>query len=849
MKKLLKFLMSFALSTTVIGETTIYFIDKDKNNVSNNDQNGAPDGDNSETNGVKDLRKVIKQRVFKDLKNPTEINILTIISPYIPSLMMSDIELKDFKMNEDNNSGSFGLKAKNDSTLYYGEVKNIVFTVYKYVHEDFELEKYEISIRPKEYGEIKVKNLSSLGDYPENLPTVFTGYDEKYIDVSFDNEKKVIKIAGRGLIYKEDIKVTVQSEDKLFSKEITVKIKPFKFNFILAKEEVNMRVNDTETIAVTNWSELGDEQNQPDEVVVNEKNVVDAEIVKNGNYGANLVIRSKGVKLFDNVLELKVYSKDKDYYVKVYVNFTTTIDNTPTFGFEKANFNMLVESELKIRVQKMNTDEYKPKKVSSKSGNLKFLNYSEDETSEFGYLTFKAGNINEENIKVEVSSEKNIKPQEIYFNIKPKKMDFKLSTTTIDMKINKEATINVTNFDELLEENNYPSKFENASSENNYENYLNIKLDRSKKAIVIKAKESPKKDIQIEVRSENGFKALLNIGISVDYVPFNLERPTDMLALGEQKLKIKNFSSLKHKDNYPSIFSFNKDMKGKIDVKLDENEGCIIINSLKDEYETNLILEIKSNTGNSSKYKFNVIKPIKLEDMQNFGGHVSENSIGEILLAFKNANLGYLHIDSSEWNLLNVSDITYNSAKISTSSSNKWLVGGPIIFNFSSDYELSDVEFQTQLADEYSSHSESNTSWDNSKDILLPKKLSELKTEFEKLELEFNSYTAITNSQYNPPSNDSDFDKKQEKVKISIKLGSDLEDQIISKSESTFEIDSDLTGIVLASNTYSIKFNENSISIKLVSRAYAYRKGGNWGATKRVAAQAQVGLLSAKLTK
>ncbi|QGS51614.1 hypothetical protein STABA_v1c02470 [Spiroplasma tabanidicola] len=882
MKHLLLIITSFMVVSIAAGEPAVMILDNNKgeeNNTENLDNNNDQDNQTSIIN----LKKVVKVRSFKDLKKPTKENLLDYVKQYNTKLNIDEVEVKDFVVEKDK-VGYATINTKDGSKVYIGSVK-ISFTVYQYVHTDFKLQKTRKETEPEEfetratirlnsYEDIAITNFDSLGDYVENMPSVFN-YDTNKLKVTFNKEQKSIRVLAKALTETE-LRVEVSSLDGIAQDEIIVNIKPDHIAFELEEDNIKLELKGEQRVNITNWSALINDQNQPDPdlIEVNYKNVVDVSIDTTSEQKA-IVIKSNG-NYIDDMINVVIYSKDKETYRIIGVSLIS--DNNNRFKLDEAYFDVLVNTEFKIKVHKSNLSDVQPSlnKISDPDA-VEFIKFDDQEIS-WNYIIFRTKK-EKENVKITLNSVALPNAQDsqtVIVNVKPTRIDFKLETTYVLMNVGETRKVKITNFDDLIDKKNYP-KVQSWTNHNEFK----VTLSEDDKSIIIESLNTSKPiNDRIHLKSDTGAEAFVEVKCIVPEVSFQLENPYNMdLILNSgtenvKKLKIKNYDNLKYEQNMPKDFDLNingkqlsLDEKNNIlKTEIDKVNKQLVITAISEKGYSNVNLTIKSENGSQMSYLLDIVKPIKLEDINKDAISVVENDETSILTALRLANTNtdsnpvsedVASINEVAWNMLKVDDISYNRARISVNLDingkpiTRWFTGEPIYFKFTpGNYEIDDVYLSTSLVDEYSSHSESKSeSFSEEKTYILPDSIDKLSKVYTNIKLTFNSYLAYTPNDYNPPLSDADLLKNEKGIiSVALKLGNNSTNVEIDKIDAEFPIKDDVTGITKAINSFDISFDGNSVKLKLKSYAYAYRKGGAWGALPRVDAQAKVELLKAELT-
>ncbi|QBQ07392.1 hypothetical protein SGLAD_v1c01930 [Spiroplasma gladiatoris] len=701
MKYLLVLLSSLSVITSSAGIASISILnnkdttnkDKNQKNEPNTNEPNDPNTNEPNTNepnepNTNEPSKPTKKSLTEDVKitNIQEIHfnwepddtvtrnrkILENLYKLNVKLNISQVKIDNFV--DDDKNGSFLLTVIEDSSYYEQESINITYQKFVYNPVEFELSDYEISLYPDENKSVSIINYSE--DWPDELLPEIFNYNTNYLNVEFIKENHTIRIKsiiGDGNPPNDGVDITVKSNDRKCLKTIHVTLKAKKVNFKLDKNGVSLKgiKGQQAIINVLNYNEIINKDDLPTEFDYDGNGSIKVNYEEPGK----IVITTTGV-IFEEQITLIAKSKSNTSSI-ISVNLLYDVVS-PTY--DKTNINMEINSVAYINITNYNkllVNKNLPKNLvvsdsSSFSAILegsKIKITSKDKVS-YGTLTIWTDALTSsyaETILV------NVQAPSVKFQIK--------DNINISMNVFEETTIDVLNWKELYNaDKNIPSSFKDSNGDDiNKSGKLAIYYKRDEGKIHIKAMDKAVYNFGIWISSnyiENNktYEKLVKVSINIPDVTFDVESPKDMLVNSQQTIKIKNFSSLIHENNYPSEFSYS--VNGVIKAELSLDKQAIVIYSIDGRYCENFELTIYSkNKKHSTKFKFDVIKKFNLNDLNKSLGNMSDREDNSIRDKFYdiNKNLG---LSKEIFDGIEISNKTYLGATLEakTSLSKKWFL-------------------------------------------------------------------------------------------------------------------------------------------------------------------------------
>ncbi|QGS51508.1 hypothetical protein [Spiroplasma tabanidicola] len=334
---------------------------------------------------------------------------------------------------------------------------------------DFELDKNDIKLNIMDQTEqvINVKNYDQLID-DVNRPNKIQ-INSKDVEARFSDDHRKIYIKSTG-VYGENAEVKVSSPWHVEVIKVTLY-----YNSINAqydRKTLEMLVNSTEYVNITNFDTLKIEKNMPyriqssnekaitayldrvnKRIVINSHDLVDENVV--------LTIRSDNLNNYPDYIYVKVKAKDAP------------------FKLDRKNVSMKVYETTSIKIT--NPDEVRdsPRNIPSK-----FI-YTKDYAKiwydkENRQIQIQAFDKTVTNLTVTISSEMGYS-MSISLTIIIPQVKFKLEKPK-DMYVGQTQEVNVTNFYELVHENNYPVRFEYSK-----QGVIEASFNSSSKKVVIRS--------------------------------------------------------------------------------------------------------------------------------------------------------------------------------------------------------------------------------------------------------------------------------------------------------------------------------------------------------------------------
>ncbi|QBQ07390.1 hypothetical protein SGLAD_v1c01910 [Spiroplasma gladiatoris] len=858
MKRLLVILSSLCVSTTSIGTVTNFVIQKDNEQKSNNyadpsekepePEPNSGEGQNNDKETIVDLKTVIKNTNFDDLSidqndyNKYEKTILEEVKESNPKLLEEEVLIKDFITDSDFKNGTAIIYAKENSKVYFGEVK-ITFSIYSYEKKDFELSDYFLSMKIGDTKDVFVTNFDGATD-EKNYPNNFE-YDTNYFKVGYDSVRKAITISSLDNITtppQESLKIIVRSNDKRAGnkKVISVKLLAKAKNFQLATNSISLDAiaDQTVSIKITNWDDLIDSSNRP----TNDKISYD----KTGFVSAKVDINNKSIvfKATGNLTDkIKVTIKSLNHSEEVIVSL---IRPKKVAVLEKTKIVMTTNSYEYIKV--LNYDELDkqnelPDQFSYELENAVYVSFDTSNKS----IQIKAKNILTKNTEIKVWSKSNPTfKQTITLTIEAENVPFKLKETNIRSQVYSTNYVQISNYPLLFDDpKNLPSKFEYDK------NYADISLDIERNSIKIVTKGLECYRLEVKISSQVTSEKLY-LTVYAPEIQFEIEEVKDMDSGSNQIIKVKNADSLVHKNNYPSKFTFSED--GIVDASFDITSGSIVIKSLSfNIFKRDLSMTIKSESGIFSKtVVFSVIKKQELDGMINNLGNLSDKEDETLIENFyqKNKNLGF---DREIFDGLEVTNKSYKGANLSAKSdlAKKWFSNSVYVDYYVPIKNNHDSTTDWKDDPDFSNRDKATNTVSQSDSKTLDIKLSDLKQIYTKviinLELEYKWTNEYTGKWYN---NIRGNEKKNVTLKYDI---NNLSNELFEKIDKTY-MDGGVKDEVLFFFYIGVSYsesNENKTTYRIDFKTTAQtdRYYASWASVNKILAVSKINLTSVEFEK
>ncbi|QGS52045.1 hypothetical protein [Spiroplasma tabanidicola] len=552
------------------------------------------------------LFEIIKETSYYNFKNVDENILLDTVLKKYPELK-NEVEIKDFKMpdEEKQTNGSAIINAKDDSLKYKGKVY-IYFSIDQYKNYNFNLDKYEETMRVGEQRTFKVTNFSSEWrneDYPNNFE-----YNKDYFIVSFKKNIDSIVVTAKDKKIPPKfncLEITVNSNIPRLNNKKTIKItlNAQKVDFQLETEKINILAqNGSKTdIGIINFDDLIDESNYVKKVEVSDETYLSANIDKNKRYISILANNN----YIDKVIEVLVYSNDFIHKIKVTLICpprkaklnTNVIDiNVNSEGFIKiTNFNELYVEDNMPNVQSISDTNALSAELDKASQSIKI----------------RTNNKPVEKVIIKIKSKNVQEVQEITVNVKGVAKDFSLESNEITLDYKQTKTIKVKNYDELYGlDINYPTLFK-------YNNkFIDVRFNSIAKSIEITAKTTEATNQTLEVSSKMGHKEVVSFTVRIPDIGFKLDNKNITMEYKETKrIKVTNLDEIYNADkNKPNQFLGYDN--NAIDVIYDNKTNEIVITA-KEKEVINGKITVQSVSGHIDEINYSVSIPnveFKLEE-------------------------------------------------------------------------------------------------------------------------------------------------------------------------------------------------------------------------------------------
>ncbi|QGS51615.1 hypothetical protein [Spiroplasma tabanidicola] len=210
-------------------------------------------------------------------------------------------------------------------------------------------------------------------------------------------------------------------------------------------------------------------------------------------------------------------------------------------------------------------------------------------------------------------------------------------TTSITMTTNSTKNINIVNYDDLRVDENMPSQFSI-----NHPNAVKVSLDKVTKSLKFEAQNVVMNNVEISVWSKNlpNNKQVIKVNITPEDKPFHLDKDSVNLKVYETtEVNISNMPEIQDGDrNIPSKIQFDASI---VNAFYNRQKRAIIITA-KDKAVSNYVIKATSLMGHTEEIRVNisvpqvnfVLSPIKdmnagetqIIDVTNYGSLIHEDN-------------------------------------------------------------------------------------------------------------------------------------------------------------------------------------------------------------------------------